>query len=460
MPATNVILVFADQMRGQAMGCAGDRQLRTPHLDRLAAEGTRFTDACCNSPVCTPSRGSLLTGLYPHRHGAYVNDIAIRTGVPSLGTIFRDAGYATGYIGKWHLDGVPRDRFTPPGGRRLGFDTFWAVHNCTHSYMDAFHYRDTPERIPSEGYEPEYQTGLAVDFIRRHRNGPFCLVLSWGTPHDPYDVMPERFRRLYDPAAIELRPNVPADVAESSRSDIAGYNGHIAAIDEMIGRLTAALDELDLADRTLVIFTSDHGDMLGSQGRVRKQKPWEESIRIPLIFRKPGLVPAGRTTDALIGVVDLLPTILGLTGLGVPEGLDGLDLSAAVTADVAGREDVLLLNPCSVDDGRNLPGWWGLRTARHTYARTLGGPWVLYDNRRDPYQLENLAAQPETAELRRRLDARLTELLDQVGDPPRSWTDTICSLGLVGAWNDRERALHGRHPEHMRCLAADGTLGP
>jgi arylsulfatase A-like enzyme len=452
MPPTNLLLVFADQMRGQAMGCAGEGQLPTPHLDRLAAQGVRFTRACCNSPVCTPSRGTLLTGLYPHRHGAYVNDIPIRTDLSSLGTIFRDAGYATGYVGKWHLDGVPRDKFTPPGPRRLGFDAFWAVHNCTHAYLSAFHYRDTDQRIPSQGYEPEFQTGLALDFLRRHAREPFCLVLSWGTPHDPYQKMPDVYRRQFDPAAIRLRPNVPAEVAEASRRDIAGYYGHIVALDEYVGRLMATLDELRLAEDTLVVFTSDHGDMLGSQGLVRKQRPWEESIQVPLVVRHPGRIPAGRTSDELVSMVDLLPTLCGLTGIGGTGDMQGTDLSATMTGMAPGRDEVLLLNPCSVDDGRANPGWWGLRTPRHTYARTLNGPWVLHDNQRDPYQMTNLVAQPEAAEWVRRLDARVLRAFEEIGDPVRPWQESLREMGLVEAWNTREEHFHGRSPGVARPI--------
>lgn len=450
---TNVLLIFADQMRGQAMGCAGNGELPTPNLDRLASEGTRFSRCYCNSPVCTPSRGSLLTGLYPHRHGAIINDIAIRTDVPSLGTIFRDASYATGYVGKWHLDGVPREKFTPPGPRRLGFDTFWAVHNCTHDYTDAFHYRDTADRVPSGDYEPEYQTRLAADFLRAHRDDPFCLTLSWGTPHDPYQAMPERYRQRFDPATLRLRPNVPEDVAEASRRDIAGYYGHVVAIDEYVGQLMATLDDLGLAERTLVVFTSDHGDMLGSQRQLRKQRPWEESINVPLIVRQPGRVPSGRVSDALVGVVDLLPTMLGLSGLGGNESMQGRDLSGVVTDNGSGGRDIVVTNPCPVDDCRGMRPWWGLRTPRYTYARTLEAPWVLYDNKRDPFQLANLIGRPEAADLEQRLDARLRERLDAIGDSMRPWQDLIRGMDLAGAWNAREQALHGRKPETMRPLS-------
>ncbi|MBN2582231.1 MAG: sulfatase [Planctomycetes bacterium] len=442
---TNLLLVFADQMRGQAMGCAGEKQLRTPNLDRLAAEGTRFSRAFCNSPVCTPSRGTLLTGLYPAGHGAYVNDIAVRTDVPSLGTLFRDAGYATGYVGKWHLDGVPRDKFTPPGPRRLGFDTFWAVHNCTHNYLDTFHYRDTPERIPSGDYEPVTQTDLALDFLTEHARQPFCLVLSWGPPHDPYQKVPERFRAMYDPSTIELRPNVPPDRAEQARRDIAGYYAHVTALDEQMGRLMRALDDLGLAGNTLVVFTSDHGDMLESQGQMRKQKPWEESISIPLILRQPGRVPAGRTSEHLVGVVDLLPTLCGLAGVPCRHPVQGRDLAAMVRGrdGDAPQQDVLIVDPVPIDDGRDLPPWWGLRTPRWTYARTLDEVWVLYDNGNDPYQTRNLADSPDHANVRDELDRRLRAAVERAGEPMEPWPATIRRLDLVAAWNAREREFYG-----------------
>jgi len=450
MAMVNVLLVFADQMRRQAMGCAGNAQVRTPHLDRLAAEGTRFTRACANAPVCTPSRGSLLTGLYPAQHGAVVNDVPIRTDMRSMGRLFRDAGYATGYVGKWHLDGVPRDKFTPPGARRLGFDDCWAARNCTHAYLDAFYYVDSPEPVFIDGYEPEHQTELARDFLRGRAGRPWCLVVSYGTPHDPYDKVPETWKALYDPEAIELRPNVPAESAEAARRDLAGYYAHVTALDEFVGRLMATLEETGQADRTLVVFTSDHGDMHGSQGRIRKQKPWEESIGVPLLARLPGTVPAGRTTDALCGIVDVLPTILGLAGLGGADGMQGRDLSAAVTGEGAGREDVLLTNPVSIDNDAEQPGWWGLRTPRYTYARTLDGPWLLYDNEADPYQMSNLAGAAASADLLRYLDAQLRRRLDEAGDRMLPWPETIRSLGLVRQWNARERHLHG---EKARLLA-------
>jgi arylsulfatase A-like enzyme len=439
----NVVLVFADQMRGQDMSPAGNPEVITPNLERMAGGGTLFTGAYANSPVCTPSRGSLLTGCYPRTHRAVVNDVPVRTDMPSMGTIFRDAGYATGYVGKWHLDGCPRDKFTPPGPRRLGFD-YWAVHNCTHKYFDSFYYADTDERVPIEGYEPITQTDLALRFIEQNAEGPFCLVLSWGPPHNPYELVPERFKAMYDPGKIGLRPNVPEDRAARAREEIAGYRAHITALDELLGRLMDKLEELSLAEDTLVVFTSDHGDMLHSQGQVRKQQPWEESISVPLIARGPG-VPAGRRTDGLIGIVDLLPTILGLNGMAVPESMQGRDLSALVQGRGPGRDAVLIMDVFAVDEGyhQGITEWRGLRTRQHTYARNIDGPWVLYDNAADPYQQRNLVDDPASARTLDELDRQLEREIRSSGELLQPWEEIVREMGLVELWNVREEHLHG-----------------
>jgi arylsulfatase A-like enzyme len=448
---TNILFVFTDQMRCSAMGCEGDPNARTPVLDRLASEGARFERAFCNSPLCTPSRGTLLTGTYPIRHQAATNDLPVRTDQPAMGTLFRDAGYATGYIGKWHLDGVPRDKFTPPGERRLGFDT-WAVHNCTHAYFNSFYYADTPERIGIDGYEPATQTDLAERFIRQNTNRPWCLTLSYGPPHYPYHRVPRKYLDLHPPEGIELPPNVPDDKADEARKVLSGYMAHVSAVDELLGRLLATLDELGVSERTLVVFTSDHGDMLHSHGHTNKQRPWDEAIRVPLLMRLPGMLPAGHVTDELFALVDLLPTMLSMAGLDVPGQMQGRDLSAAAKGTGPGREDVLLEDACGCDEAwlAGVPVWRGLRTKQHTYARTVDGPWVLYDDAADPHQLRNLAEEPSAHDLLERLDARLQQRLAEIGDELLPWDETLRRRGLVEPWNARERELWG---ERARILA-------
>ncbi|MGC9454507.1 MAG: sulfatase family protein [Phycisphaerae bacterium] len=438
----NVLFVFTDQMRGSAMGCAGEPNVRTPELDRFASEAVRFTHAYCNSPLCTPSRGTILTGTYPIRHRAATNDLPVATDLPAMGRLFRDAGYATGYVGKWHLDGVPRDKFTPPGERRLGFD-FWAVHECTHNYLNSFYYTDSPEPIPIDGYEPITQTDLAERFIRDNAGRPWCLALSYGPPHYPYRKLPRKYLDMYPPASLELPESVPAGSAEEARRDYSGYLAHITALDEQFSRLMRLLEELDLVEDTLVIFTSDHGDMLHSHGLTGKQQPWEESIRVPLLMRLPGRLSAGNVNDELIALVDVLPTILGLVGLEVPSQVQGMDLSATALGQSPGRQDVLLEDACACDESwlAGRPVWRGLRTGRHTYARTPDGPWVLYDNVSDPGQSHNLLDDPSGEALRVELDELLQRRLGEVGDELLPWDETLRRRGLVELWNTRERAM-------------------
>jgi arylsulfatase A-like enzyme len=180
----NVVLAFADQWRAQATGYAGDPNVRTPALDRLAARSIRFTTAVSTCPVCSPYRASLMTGRYPLTHGVFLNDVCLSGGATSLAQAFGRAGYRTGYVGKWHLDGHGRSAFIPRQ-RRQGFD-FWRVLECTHNYNRSPYYGDEDVKRFWDGYDAVAQTREAQGFIRQNAGkGPFLLVLSWGPPHNP-----------------------------------------------------------------------------------------------------------------------------------------------------------------------------------------------------------------------------------------------------------------------------------
>jgi len=210
--AANLLFIFGDEHRRQAVGCYGNPDVRTPALDRLAAEGVRFTHAYANMAVCTPARGSLLTGCWPQRHRAMGNDLPVDPRSPSIARALDAAGYACAYVGKWHLGGIPRSRFISPGAERLGFDAFWAAWNCHHRYFEPKYFRDSPEPVVLEGvYEPVVQTDLALDWLAQHRTAapdhPFCLFVSYGPPHSPYRPLPPGMEGVYAPAALTLRPN-------------------------------------------------------------------------------------------------------------------------------------------------------------------------------------------------------------------------------------------------------------
>jgi len=419
MKRPNVVFVFADQWRAQATGYAGNRQVATPRLDRLARESVNFTHAVSGWPVCSPWRGSLLTGQHPLTHGIFVNDVPLADSGIRLGEAFAQAGYDTAWIGKWHVDG--HGRSAPiPRERRHGFD-HWQTLECTHDYHHSAYYAgDGEEKLYWQGYDAIAQTRAAQRYLRaRDGRKPFLLVLSWGPPHNPYETAPAQYRQRYREQEIALRPNVPQQYAARARAWLAGYYAHCTALDDCLAALLDTLDETGLAQDTIFVFTSDHGDMLGSQGTVRKQKPWEESIRVPFLLRCPG-VPA-RETDALLNSPDIMPTLLGLCGLPLPASVEGLDFSGHIRHGTPDPADGAALLACYHPFGewsRPLGGreFRGLRTRRHTWARTLAGPWLLYDNEEDPWQQRNLAHDAAARATRERLDERLNALLTRCGD--------------------------------------------
>ena len=257
----NIVFVFADQWRADAVGYAADPNVKTSHLDQLARQSVNFVNAVAGCPVCCPYRASLLTGRRPLSHGVFLNDVPLPEKEVSMAEILGAQGYATAYIGKWHLDGHGRSSYIPPE-RRQGFEYFKALE-CTHDYNHSPYYAgDDPTRRTWDGYDATAQTEDAIGYLQQAAAGskPFLLVLSWGPPHNPYETAPEAFQALYRPETIQLRPNVPPSHVEQARQDLAGYYAHCSALDACLGRLWQTLSELQIEEHTLFVFTSDHGD--------------------------------------------------------------------------------------------------------------------------------------------------------------------------------------------------------
>ena len=421
----NILFVLADQWRTQAFGFAGDPNAQTPVIDRLAAESVRFTNAVAGMPVCSPTRASLLTGQKPLTHGIFLNDVQLSLEAVTLPKVLKAAGYDTGAIGKWHIDGHGRSSFIPRE-RRQGFD-YWQVLECTHAYNNSPYYGDTPEQKTWAGYDAFDQTKAATAFMRARAQAkkakPFLLWLAWGPPHNPYGTAPEKYRARFDPAKLQLRPNVPEAFAAATRKDLAGYYAHAAALDDAVGDLLATLRETGLEENTIVVFTADHGDMLGSQGMIRKQKPYDESARVPMLIRWPaGLGKKGRVLDAPINSEDLMPTLLGFAGMQVPASVEGLDYSGYARGGKNPGDGATVLTCVSPfgEFERRVGGkeYRGIRTTRYTYVRDLNGPWLFFDNETDPYQMKNLAgsAEPAHVKLQAELEAWLNRKLKANGD--------------------------------------------
>ncbi|WP_168120120.1 sulfatase [Paenibacillus sp. HB172176] len=417
----NVIFVFSDQHRAEATGYAGNPDVRTPNLDALAERSLNLTTAVANVPCCCPYRATLMTGQYPLTHGVFVNDVHLGREATSIADAFAAGGYDTAYIGKWHLNGRGRSRFISKEDRQ-GFD-FWQALECTHHYNDSYYYEDEPAMLKWEGYDAEAQTRSAQRYIRGRegRDKPFFLVLSWGPPHNPYHTAPQPYKDMYDPKQLTLRPNVPDSHAEIARQDLAGYYAHISALDAYVGDLLATLREQNLEDDTIFVYTSDHGDMIESQGQARKQRPWEESIRVPFLIRYPRQFGnRGKEISAPFNSPDVMPTLLGLSRLPVPESVEGVDYAPYLRGE-RGRPAEAALIACihpsgefsRAEGGRE---YRGIRTEHYTYVIDREGPWLLYDNERDPYQLHNLCRQASHRPLQEELDAMLRRMLTQHGD--------------------------------------------
>lgn len=411
-----------DQHRYHAVGCLGNPDVKTPHIDRLAREGVTLPHTFANTPVCCPARAILLTGQYCHKNGMVANDLRLRESHVSFAEALAGAGYRTGFVGKWHLDGGQREPgWVPPGPRRQGF-SFWAAHQCSHRHFQNHYFRDSPEPIAFGKFEAEGWADVAVEFLEGVKSDarPFYLTVQWGPPHDPYKA-PKEYKQLYDAGRLTMRANyVPGGKGIPTPDAIAEYYGMVTAIDDQVGRILAKLDELGLRENTIVLYSSDHGDMLGSQGERLKRKPWEESIRVPGFVRWPGRIQPGTSNDVFFTHVDFAPTLLGMAGVAVPKTMQGRDLSRVITEGRGKRPDSAffqIFGPFAGDGTAG--GWRGVRTATHMYARYADRPWVLYDLRADPLQQTNLVGRPEAAGIQSALEKRLRRWMRDTGD---SWS--------------------------------------
>lgn len=444
----NILFLFSDQHRGSDLGCYGNQDVLSPNLDRLAAAGVRFKNCISNAPVCVPARGSMLTGLYPLKHGAITNDLPVRTDLESVADVLNAAGVHTGYIGKWHLGGVPRNQAVPKENR-LGFQE-WNVNNCDHNYLHSFYYDEQGARHEIDGYDAETYTSLAIDFIERNAESPWGLWLSWGPPHDPYFEVPQKYLDLYADKELTLRANVPNRITDrvdagqgwdraQVEKNLHGYYAHITALDDQFGRLFQTLEKTGQLENTIIVYTSDHGDQFGSQGWTNKQLPFEESIRVPLLMWGPGI--RSGVCDDLIGLTDLPVSLLSLANMELSQA-DGEDLSSLLAGgDATGLSACYIFDlvPCHQSAWRGTDAWRGVRTKTHTYAcHADGTPWVLFDNEADPLQQNNLAERPESEELQQSLH-QTTEAFSARHDALLPWPNLLKENGLVDEWNKSQR---------------------
>jgi arylsulfatase A-like enzyme len=406
-------------------------------MDTLAADGVNFTAAVAGCPLCSPCRGSLISGRYPHQ-AVPGHEYQLPPEYPTIATAFSDAGYRTAYFGKWHLDGHhERDgrgamHIVPPE-RRGGFDEWLGYENNNSQWdcwvhggegEDAVHYR-----LP--GFETDALTDLFIDYLRARgdereagQGSPFFAALSVQPPHDPY-VAPQEWMGRHTPGELSLRPNVPnvARVEDVARRELAGYYAMIENLDWNLGRIRSALQEAGLAYDTHIIFFSDHGDMHGSHGQIRKTSPWEEAIRVPFIMggHYPRYENSYGQFPVPINHVDIAPTTLGLCGIDAPEWMEGTDYSPYRRPDREMVEEpdsayLQLVIPTRHPHSVDRP-WRGLVTRDGwKYVVLENQPWMMYNLQEDPYEQVNLAHNTAFATERRRLHERLLKWAEDTDD--------------------------------------------
>ena len=422
----NLIYVFADELRYSSCGYAGDEFARTPNIDRMASEGCNFHQAISSTPVCAPYRCSLMTGKYQSSTGMVINELRMSPNHECFGQALTKAGYKTGYIGKWHMwanqlghHDLIKNGFVPPGPYRLGFDGFWAAYNFNHTYHRAPYFLDdtTPHIRP--GYEPDGQTDMAIEFLTKHENStdPFALFLSWGPPHMPWNWsnVDEEHAELYRHIDLPKAPNfssvsdpycdnwqkLPENYEKVSLDHKRIYYAQVANLDWNLGRLMKALEATGKADNTIVVFTSDHGEMFGAHGRQAKLIFYEEAARIPFLVRWPNKIPAKTVSEALLGTPDIMPTLLTMMGLSVPSVVEGMDLSSQALGKGGSDHEAAHMQGMGTTaawtDGSE---WRALRDHEYTYAiYHRDGKELLFNNRKDPYQMNDLAGEQSHATL-------------------------------------------------------------
>ena len=286
----NIIYILTDQWRGSALGYAGDPNVKTPNLDKFAKESVNFKNAVSVAPVCTPHRAALLTGKFPTTTGMFLNDLYLPSEELCMAEIFKTEGYNTAYWGKWHLDGHGRENNVAPE-RRQGFD-YWKGTECDHDYNKEHYYANNDPVIKYwEGYSPFAITKDANQYMSDHSKDskPFLLLISLATPHYPHDSAPKKYKDMYPQKDLKLAPNVPNEMKQKALKELQGYYGHCTATDEAIGTVLDQIKKLNLLDNTIIVFSADHGEMMGGHGvkPFVKQLAWDESIRIPFLIRYP-----------------------------------------------------------------------------------------------------------------------------------------------------------------------------
>lgn len=458
----NVVFVMSDDHAAHAIGAYGSLVNTTPNLDRLAAGGMRFDNAFCTNSICAPSRAAILTGTYNHVNGVTTLAPTFDARQPGFPELLRSNGYQTGIVGKWHL-GVG-DEHDP-----YGFD-YWDVLIDQGEYHDP-RFRSAQGVRRVEGYATDLITDLALDWLdARDTTRPFCLLVHHKAPHRPWEPdekhaelyadedipLPETFWDDYssragaaaeatmrvdrDLTSTDLKAEPPPGLTDRELAEWAyqrymkDYLRCVASVDDNVGRLLDYLDDHGLADDTLIIYTSDQGFFLGDHGWYDKRFMYEESLRMPLLMRFPGVISPGSVCDDIVLNVDFAQTFLELAGVEAHPRMQGRSLVPVLHGETPDDWQTSMYYRYweHLSEPHRVQAHYGVRTRTHKlicyYGQALGQPlakderrqpeWELFDLERDPHELCNVSTDPAYAQVREELTAELARLQAAVGDSP------------------------------------------
>jgi uncharacterized sulfatase len=457
----NILFIFPDQLRNAAIGANKQDPVYTPNIDKLAKEGMLISNAISNYPLCSPYRGMLMTGKLPYKNSVLSNSNSKRHKYNnswqkedvSISDVLVKNGYDAGYVGKLHLtspkpikgkDTVLWDAYTPKKERH-GFNFWYSYgtfdeHNNPHYWIN-----DAKEEDVTyvNEWSPKHEADVIIDYIKntskktRNNNKPFALFWSVNPPHPPYQYVPEKYLKHYKDKSLEellARENVDL---ETNAKDLAFHTGatrkrtHLAkqhvrnhfamvtGVDEQIGRVLKTLKKSGLEENTIVVITSDHGEMMGSHGLMSKNIWFEEAVNVPFIIKWPKKIKPNQKSDLIVSVTDIMPTLLNMAQAsdGIPSNLDGKDLSSIILKNEGEKPTSALYY--FIKEGKPDSGHRGIRTHRYTYVITLDTKNTerkfLYDNEEDPYQQTNII--DKDLSIKKVLHQELLKQLKEKKDP-------------------------------------------
>ena len=432
----NLLIIQTDEHHFNTLGCYGGQQVGTPNIDWIAEHGALCTSFYATTPVCSPSRASLISGLYPQKTAVTQNNIPLNDSVVSIAELLRRKGYETGFAGKWHLDGAGKPQWAPM--RKFGFEDNRFMFNRGHWKK----LEDTSggprvgarnaKGIPSYGvdgadektYSTDWLCDKVIDFVTKNRHKPFCYMVSLPDPHGPntvrapYDTMYEDVK-IELPSTLRRRPEQipawgkPANVRPAQlRALMRKYYGMVKCIDDNIGKILDTLREQGTLEKTIIVFTSDHGDLCGEHGRLNKGVPYEGSARIPfLIYCRKRIQPKTVVNEAL-SCIDFLPTTMRLLDIAVPHPVDGRDASSLFTGGAKDWDDIAFIRSTSTKTP-----WLCAVSAKYKLVySSVDDPWLI-DLHNDPQEVTNIFSQEAHRALIVEMTRKLRAYAQEHNDP-------------------------------------------